>query len=1376
MVEATPQTSPLGGLSSQALVLRARRLAAYLPQSLTRQILNGELPEAGVPGWQNAAVMFADVSGFTRITEALAADGPRGAEELNRTLLITFTALINAVHDAGGVISHFYGDAMMIYFPDAAGRAAGRALAAARFMQGLMLTSFAQVTAYRAGQQKMTFALTIKIGLAYGRCLEMVVGSPEGSLEFVLAGTAVDEAVLAQEQAEAGQVVAAQSILAAAGRPSAQPFQVIDDVLPVPATQPGVYWEAYESADLQRLTAVAPVFVPPALVERLQNPGVQFVGEHRTVTSIFVQFEGIDFDDETAGSRLQVYYQWACSVVQRYGGANGRVNRILTGDKGSTLHILFGAPVAPDAPAQAIRCALALQAEKPLFITAQRIGLAAGRAFAGAVGSQNRREYTAVGAIVNLSARLTQHCPDGAVVLDEDTAARVWNEIDLDSLPPIRVKGREQPVALYRVVGERTRPIQMQTRFAQWEHLSLGREKERTLLEKALAQALRGRGGLAAIYGPFGGGQMPLLAVGVRYWLAHGGRGLVGVCQLHLADTLFAPWQAVWRELFGLTPDMTPEAAAAQALARAAEYCPECGDDIHLWREPLNLPAFQERLRPMPARVRQVRFFHMALQTLAAAAARQPLLIVLEDVQWADQVSLDLLYYLVDSVADLPIMLLVTYRQSPDFVFRALHHPHCTAVYLGNLSPERAREIVRDRLGLAALPLLLEQRLGLRDRQGQASPVNPLFLEESLKMMLASGALLLDEDAQGHGRVRVDEEKLLRLPIPDTVYTIMLARLDQLSSAAHALLQVAAVIGREFDLPTLLVVAPDATMETAVPLLDELTAAEMLHLTTSEPAPVYMFQHSVLHDAVYQSMPYARRQAIHTAVAELYLSRYGDNLKPLYPLLAYHFGQTDQHEAGLRYALLAADDARAVFANKGAEALYRQALLHLEALGLELHWQTAGRIYAARAEVLHLLGLLEQAAESAGQALKLAQTRGAPFRAWPLLNLLADIRLAQGRFTAVWSLTERVVQEGKRYDLARAFYLRGMTAVMQMAGARAAENLAQAAALAETMGDQALRIGVLTAQALADNLVGGLEAALAGAATAVSQAREGEVSLELAQACYWQSVILLRAGRPEEALAAAEEAAALLNGVSPNLLAHALTQRAAVHIYRGQAAAAAADLQLAADLLEGTEDAPGLAAVYLLWGYEYGRIAPDGNQTRGRLERARQLLEAYLEEDGFSAAWIRLYLGLSQAELDQGQTDEARLWLAKAVALAQAEGTVWQRPSVWYLWGETVLAAGDRRYARELFSEALTAVHEGGCPDDLPLILLQLARLTAKRDTHRLRFFEAAVSAAHERSRFPDKLTCFREAGAILAEVDDGRLRRIGEGCLAWVAERDIGV
>ena len=195
-------TSPLEGTSGQNLRTLAQRLAAYIPTTLTRKILQNESLVPGQAEMITAATMFADMSGFTHVAEALAVDGARGTEALSRTLLMTFTALINAIHDAGGAVSHFHGDAMMIYFPDADGKAASRALASAQFMQRLMQTNFARVDAEFAGKDAKGYTLSIKIGVGYGRCLEMLVGD-DANLEFVLAGTAVDQAVAAQMQAEA---------------------------------------------------------------------------------------------------------------------------------------------------------------------------------------------------------------------------------------------------------------------------------------------------------------------------------------------------------------------------------------------------------------------------------------------------------------------------------------------------------------------------------------------------------------------------------------------------------------------------------------------------------------------------------------------------------------------------------------------------------------------------------------------------------------------------------------------------------------------------------------------------------------------------------------------------------------------------------------------------------------------------------------------------------------------------------------------------------------------------------------------------------------------------------------------------------------------
>ena len=692
MIDPDAYPQQLQNLSGPVARQLARRLAAYLPITVTRQILNQSLPMPGEARWLQAATLFADISGFTRIAEELAVEGPRGAEELNRALLLTFTALINAIHDAGGAVSHFHGDAMMVYFDDADGGAARRALACGRFMQSLLLTSFARVTVKREAVKASSYDLTIKIGVGYGRCLEVIVGDPQTSLEFVLAGPAVNEAGLAQQRAQAGQVVASQAVLARAGLPAAEAFRVVTEVAPVPHTQPLLYWEAFDQAALRRLLAIIPAFIPKVLYERLQNQNTQFVAEHRPTTSIFVRFEGIDDELENAGARLQTYYLWARQVVGRFAtayGDNGRVNRILTGDKGNLLHILFGAPVAPDAPEQAIRCALALQREKPPFIGRQYIGLAAGKVFTCAVGSQNRREYTAVGNVVNLSARLAEACPAGAVVVDEATARRVAGAIVFEELAPILAKGRAELIPLYQAVGEQvaTTPVQ----FRQW-------------------------------------------------------------------------------------------------------------------------------------------------------------------------------------------------RELPEY-----------------LTTEQALAWISQRLGTDVLPPNVAQRLGLRDRQGRSSPVNPFFLEESLAAMLAQGIVCVEVDKRGGGHVRVNETLLAQMQMPDKIYALLLAQLDQLSAAGRGLLQVAAVVGREFELAAVVALAPGMSLQLALDLLAEALATGIIQEGTLAPEPTYLFVDALVHDVVYQSLPYARRQALHAGIAEWLLSRHAPNLQPYYPLLAYHYNHADRHEEGRKY-------------------------------------------------------------------------------------------------------------------------------------------------------------------------------------------------------------------------------------------------------------------------------------------------------------------------------------------------------------------------------------------------------------------------------------------------------------------------------------------
>ncbi len=1366
--------SRLSNLSTQAMRTLVRRLSAYLPMTIVRKMLHEELSLSGVPNRLMAATMFADMSGFSLMAEALAIEGPRGAEELNRTLLMTFTALINAIHDAGGAVSHFHGDAMMVYFPDEDGQAAARALAAARFMQSLMLTSLSQVQMARLSNSSHSFDLTIKIGVGYGRCVELIVGEPGVHQEFVLGGTAVDEAVLAQQQAAAGDVVASRAALQAAGFNAGEDFRVVNEVVPVPRAEAGVYWEAYEMDTLHNLLATVPAFMPRALFERLLNRNTQFVAEHRTVTSLFLQFEGLDFADDNVGELLQAYYLWVWEVVQRYGSKNGRVNRILTGDKGNQLHILFGAPVAPDAPEQAIRCALALQAGRPDYISCQRIGLTAGRVFAGAVGSQNRREYTVVGPVVNLSARLTQHCPENAIVVDVNTMNRTRTEIDFAEHAAIKMKGWVDPVPIFQVMGEKARPNQLQTRFTQWDTPPVGRNAELHTLFKAMDRALQGEGGIVAVHSSFGGGQMPFLSAGVRHWLGAGGRGFVGSCQQHQSDVWYAPWLSIWRDFFNLTPDMSTAVRVSRVLGVSRELCPDCGDDVELWRAPLGLPEAETRLRPMPALVQQSRFFAMHQQLMANAAQRQPILLILEDVQWADQMSLDLLDDIARIVAKHPLLIVVTFHHSTYLPVRALTREETVRILLEDLPPHEARQFVRNQLGAGDLPVVVEQRLGLRDRQGNESSVNPLFLEESLKAMMELGVLQVEWDTRGNGRVRVDERRLAQMQVPDSIYAIMLGRLDQLSASSRNLLQIAAVVGREFDLKTLNWVVPKSERESVEDLLDELIAAEMLVPVAYDPCPVYMFQHTVLHDVVYQSLPFARRQSLHNQIAEFYLTEQVDDLSPVYGLLAYHLGQTNQHEAGLKYALLAATDACERYAYRSAAEFYRQALTHLLSLGIDAHWETAVTIYTRRAELLLSMGNLTQAAASASNALQFCQEQSTTEKTWFLLNLIAEIRCAQGDFReaakVLLPFENRTTNHVPISERIKANILRGKCAVGQNDLVDALYWLERAEELCLDSGDQAQLTLVLALRAQVKSEQGVLDTAVAIANTAVRRAQLATDPLVIVHALRQQARVLHRAGQIDEALAVAQDAVDSVRNVSKHLLVGALVQRASLYAYQAQYTAARLDLKMAEDLLLGMDDVPCLLDLYAVWSAELLGPQNAWQQADAMLNKAAFLLDR-------DALFIRertmFALAKAQVAYELGHFEDAELNLQTALTLIQKYNLQWFLPKAKYVQGVVQHALCENEFGddngRIQLVAAFKAVQEGGCPDELPLILLRLAQFTPENSEKRWPYFEACVASAHERARHQERQICFAEAGRALSRSSDERLRRIGAGCLAWV-------
>src|SRR5262245_30329260 len=407
---------------------------SYIPYALAREIL--EHPSESPVGRErrmDVVALFADVSGFTPISEALSKVGKVGAEELTTILNSYFEPMIDLIQSYGGIIGKFGGDAMTVLFPYTTrtrAATARRAIQCALDMQAAMGRYAAIPTSVG------TFGLAMKAGLALGPLFCTTVGDPAIRLEYIIAGRVLDLCADAEHHATKGEVVVHQELLEAAG-----PAEVVEARGDFSCL---AHLNHYvQPAPLPPLDHLPPIaiqtiarYIHPSIAERLRAGQSGFINEHRKVTVLFISFAGFDYDDDPqVGAKLQDYLVKVIQTIQRY---DGYLNKVDMGDKGSKYIVLFGAPLTHENDEErAIRCALELRG----LGVAIRIGINTGFVYCGQVGSPARQEYTVMGDPVNLAARLMQAAQPGQILVSSFTWRYIPEAFVWEQLAPINVKG-----------------------------------------------------------------------------------------------------------------------------------------------------------------------------------------------------------------------------------------------------------------------------------------------------------------------------------------------------------------------------------------------------------------------------------------------------------------------------------------------------------------------------------------------------------------------------------------------------------------------------------------------------------------------------------------------------------------------------------------------------------------------------------------------------------------------------------------------------------------------------------------------------------------------------------------------------------------------
>jgi tetratricopeptide (TPR) repeat protein len=357
----------------------------------------------------------------------------------------------------------------------------------------------------------------------------------------------------------------------------------------------------------------------------------------------------------------------------------------------------------------------------------------------------------------------------------------------------------------------------------------------------------------------------------------------------------------------------------------------------------------------LDAQLRKQRLFDITLTLLRHQARQSPLfLIVFEDVQWIDAISLEMLNYVARNIAHHRILLVALHRPTVELA-QWKQYDYYHQIELTDLTAQDALELVKLKLGMRAVPAPLQAQVLRGETQ-----VNPFFVEEVINSLIDQGYLVPRE--QGEGYVLTGD--LSRVEIPDSVHALVMSRIDRLDESSRLTIKVASVVGRTFRYQTLQKTYPVQILPRR--LRENLDKLDRLDLTPlAKPAPdwEYVFKQIMTQDVAYESLLYAHRRELHHRLGEYLEQAYHDNLEEYYELLAHHYFQSGDQEKSWVYLVKAGDKARDQYANDAAIVHYYQAL------SLDVHQVEKWPVYESLGDIYHLIGQYERALEHYQEAL-----------------------------------------------------------------------------------------------------------------------------------------------------------------------------------------------------------------------------------------------------------------------------------------------------------------------------------------------------------------------------------------------------------------------
>ena len=618
--------------------------------------------------------------------------------------------------------------------------------------------------------------------------------------------------------------------------------------------------------------------------------------ERRQLTVMFCDLQGSTalsqrLDPEVLRDVIRSYQDVCAQAVSRF---EGHIAKYL----GDGLLIYFGYPQAhEDDPQRAIRAGLAiledmvplnsrLKSDKDLELTV-RIGVHTGLVVAGEMGGGDTVEELAiVGETPNIAARLEGAAEPDSMAISDITANLVQGFFLCESMGFHELKGISQPMELFRVIKESGARSRFDVAVSAQLTPLAGREQEVGLLMDRWEQVEEGLGQVILLSGEAGIGKSRLLqAINESLVGRPHSRQEYRCSPYHQNSTLHPIIELVEGWVWFSGAD-TPDEKLSKLEERLSDFSVQSTQAVPLLAGLLSVPL-DDKYPPLnmsPQRQRQMTM-ELLMQLMIDEASRKPILVVFEDIHWADPTTLEFLDLIVEQVPTVNILAMFTFR--PEFTSPWGSRGHLTQITLNRLPRRLATDMVARLTGGKDIPEEVVTQIAAK------SDGVPLFVEELTRMVIESG-LLHEVD----GRYELSGP-LPALAIPSTLQDSLTARLDRLSTVRESV-QLAAVLGREFSYDLIRTVSPLDDLALAQHL-EQLVTSEFLYQRGVLPDSNYSFKHALIQDAAYNSLLISRRQQYHQQVGQALEERFPESVESQPELVAHHYTEAGLNQQAVTF-------------------------------------------------------------------------------------------------------------------------------------------------------------------------------------------------------------------------------------------------------------------------------------------------------------------------------------------------------------------------------------------------------------------------------------------------------------------------------------------